>query len=470
MLTRTSRAFVLGVLAAQLTASCAFDPDTRKTLRAATFEVLAPIPGSRSRGVVGTAFAIGPNEYVATAHTFDQIIGGRFERPVLMDSSRRGYELADILQYAQAEDFVVFSLRTPPAVVPLEISRDGAPGAIVYFAGRSLFGGITLRKGRYRGRSPEPESGGWNWIRFSSHVWNGLSGSALLDEDAKVIGIVSARSPVREPNYATPIELVPTVPPPFARIHSRTLLAPLGIRDFDAPPFDAQIFPLPMPYDTFAQELQRLRAEYFEHAVGQLLEATREAFALRGPGAAGLCELLNGSSCQCVRSAKGIVRVDVPTADALARRAKSGARVMEVLAGAIIVRTRGPRGATPRELSGNPQLHFTLASKGRSHPDLMLTHAARSALPEPADLEEVFTDFRGRSWQLRTWPLVDENLKLVSLARELPDGYVVLMRTVPTAVSGASILQLQFVANLVNYECADGATLPVDTLPRQRYD
>jgi len=42
---------------------------------------------------------------------------------------------------------------------------------------------------------------------------------------------------------------------------------------------------------------------------------------------------------------------------------------------------------------------------------------------------------------------------MISLARPLPDGYVVLTRTMPTALSAAAAMQIEFVANLVYYGC-----------------
>jgi len=84
-----------------------------------------------------------------------------------------------------------------------------------------------------------------------------------------------------------------------------------------------------------------------------------------------------------------------------------------------------------------------------------------------ADQDRVYIDFHDRSWHMRTWPLLDQDLELVSLARKLPDGYVILTRTVPAALSHAAELQLQFVANLVYYACeelpAEGIAVMADT-------
>jgi hypothetical protein len=71
---------------------------------------------------------------------------------------------------------------------------------------------------------------------------------------------------------------------------------------------------------------------------------------------------------------------------------------------------------------------------------------------------------------MRTWSLSDQDLELVSLARKLPDGYVVLTRTVPAALRYAAELQLKFVANMVYYGCeelhGEGVAQVADTMHR----
>ena len=53
-----------------------------------------------------------------------------------------------------------------------------------------------------------------------------------------------------------------------------------------------------------------------------------------------------------------------------------------------------------------------------------------------------YVDFHDRRWHLRTWTLSDQDVALVSVARELSDGYVVLTRTMPTALGDAAVMQL----------------------------
>src|SRR5579859_1770030 len=90
------------------------DAATERTVRSATFEFFAAGVTPGSKGLVATAFAIGPNEFVTAAHLFGVVIGGRFARPVLLDSNNTSYPIADILKFSQKYDYVIFSLERPP--------------------------------------------------------------------------------------------------------------------------------------------------------------------------------------------------------------------------------------------------------------------------------------------------------------------------------------------------------------------
>src|SRR5689334_23119797 len=105
------------------------DFGTDTAVRAATFELYAPGKLNGAKGLVGTAFAIGANRFVTTAHLLDSAAGGRFGHPLLVDARRVEYPIADILQYSEQHDYVIFTLKHPPRIRPLEVQSMGpAPG------------------------------------------------------------------------------------------------------------------------------------------------------------------------------------------------------------------------------------------------------------------------------------------------------------------------------------------------------
>lgn len=450
----------------------ALNSDTRKAVQAATFEFRAPAGAPRSKDLVGTAFAIGPNEFVTAAHLFDKAIGSGFGHPLLVDSRQVGYPVADILQYSEQQDYVVFSLEHPPRVEPLPIRHSEQAEPDLYLAGWRSDGRVGIERGTFSGLTQDEESKQFDWLRFSGPLWGSIGGGPLLDGSGHVIGIVQASARNGDANYAVPIAALHTGAPEVAHIHSTEMLRSLMPVVSSIEPLKAEI-PLPMSFDRFSRQLEELRLAYFEREIGPLLEATRRNFVLIGEGAADVCNLLNGGSCECRArtGVSGMLVVNDVRADELMHQVNTGKGLLKV-AGAVVLRTRESSDAEARrhDLSRDPLLHLRLALQGQSGPDLPLEESAKAAPRTASAQDRVYIDFRDRTWHMRIWSLLDQDLELVSLARKLPDGHVVLTRTVPAAVRYAAELQLKFVANMVYYGCeelqGEGVAQVADTMHR----
>jgi serine protease Do len=455
-----------------LPAGQALDSGTEKAVRAATFQFRAPGGGFRSKDLVGTAFAIGPNEFVTAAHFFDKAIGSHFGHPVLMDSNQARYQVADILQFSEQQDYVIFSLERPPRVKPLPIRQSDQTELDLFFAGWRSDGRVIIERGTFSGVTRDEESRQFDWLRFSGPVWGGVGGGPLLDGSGRVIGIVQGSARNGDANYAVPIGVLHAGGPEGAHIHATEMLRSLMPVVSSVKPLEADI-PLPLSFEKFSHELEQLRLAYFDREIGSLLEATRRNFVLIGEGAAEVCNLLNGESCECRArtGVSGVLVVDDVRANELMRQVNTGKYVLKV-AGAVVLRIQEGSDAEARrhDLSSDPLLHLRLALKGQAAPDLPLEETAKAASRATADQDRVYIDFRDRTWHMRTWSLTDQDLELVSLARKLPDGYVILTRTVPAALSYAAELQLKFVANVVHYGCeelpGEGVAQVADTMRR----
>jgi serine protease Do len=453
-------------------AAPALDSDTKKAVQAATFEFRAPGAGFRSKDLVGTAFAIGPNEFVTAAHLFDKAIGSYFRHPVLMDSSRVRYPVGDILQFSEQQDYVIFSLERPPRVKPLPIRESEQTEADLYFAGWRSDGKVVIEHGTFSGLTRDEESNQFDWLRFSGPLWGSVGGGPLLDGSGRLIGIVQARARNGDANYAVPIASLHAGAPQRAHIHATQMLRSLMPVVSSVKPLEADI-PLPMSFERFSHELQQLRLAYFDREIGSLLEATRRNFVLIGEGAADVCNLLNGEGCECRArtGVSGVLVVDNVRANELMRQVDTGKYALKV-AGAVILRIQEGSDAEARrhDPSSDPLLHLKLALKGQAGPDLPLAEPAKAASRATADQDRVYIDFRDRTWHLRAWSLVDQDLELVSVTRKLPDGYVILTRTMPAALRYAAELQLRFVANMVYYGCeelhGEGVVQLADTMHR----
>jgi hypothetical protein len=430
-------------------ASHALSYDTEQAIRGATFEFVAPGPSMDSKSLVGTAFAIGPNQFVTAAHLLDEVVGSHFKHPVLTDSNQIEYQIADILQFSEEEDYAVFSLTRPPRVNPLAVHLNDQSRADLYFAGWRPGKSIGIEHVVFAGLSRDETTRQFEWLRFSGDVWGSAGGGPVLDSSGHVIGIVEARARNGGANYAVPIDLLPFGTPEAAHIHATQMLRDLMPTVSSLEPLQADI-PLPTSFEAFSRELEQLRAEYFDRVIGPLLEATRRNFVLTGDGAADVCNLVNGKSCQC-KAREGIsgrLVVDDTHADELNRKVDAGGQVIEKVAGIVVVRIRDGQeaAASTIDVSRDPILHFKVAREGQTIPDMKIP---------PADQDGTYNDFHDRNWHVRTWPVLSQDLEVLSLVRKLPDGYVVLTRTVKSALTNAALMQLKFVANVIFYECED---------------
>jgi hypothetical protein len=389
-----------------------------------------------------------------------------------MDSRQVSYPVADILQFSEQQDYVIFSLDHPPRIHPLPIRQSEQTEPDLYFAGWRSDGRVVIERGTFTGLTRDEESRQFDWLRFSGQLWGSVGGGPLLDGSGRVIGVVQARARNGDANYAVPIGLLPNGAPERAHIHATEMLRSMMPVVSSVKPLEADI-PLPMSFEKFSHELEQLRLAYFDREIGPLLEATRRNFVLIGEGAADVCNLLNGASCECRArtGVSGMLVVDNVRANELMHQVNTGKGLLKV-AGAVILRIQEGSDAEARsyDLSSDPLLHLRLALKGQSGPDLPLVESGKAAPRAASDQDRVYIDFRDRTWHMRTWSLLDQDLELVSLARKLPDGYVVLTRTVPAAIRYAAELQLQFVANMVYYGCeqlqGEGVAQVADTMHR----
>jgi serine protease Do len=410
--------------------AAALNSRTEQSIRAATFEFLSQSTDPARESLVGSAFSVGSNEFVTTAHLLAASIGSHFDRPVLVDQHGIAYRISIVLRYSDSHDYVTFSLQQPPTVAPL-LPPDGPPElSRLYFAGWRADDRVLISAGTIGLSTPDEHSHELNWLRFSGSLWNSSGGGPLLDNTGRVIGIVQARAREAGDNYAVPIEVVHHESTTSADINALEMLRALMPSVTKVEPLRAEI-PLPLSFDEFSAKLQRLRVDYIERMVRPLLESTRHNFILDGEGAPEACQLLNGQSCQCKahRGSSGTLILNDTAEESLLLRIRQGEDVSQKIAGVVVVRSA----------SQNSQ-----------------------SLASPADLQP-YVDYHDRTWSMRVRPVKHSDSIEVSLTRRLSEGYVVLTRTAPTSLTYAATLQTQFIANLIYYGCED---LPAEGVAR----
>jgi hypothetical protein len=249
-------------------------PIARERLNAATFEVVLrrpeidpltyekPLPldllpfteRTDKYRSIGTAFLIGPNQFVSAAHVISAGAGSQYGPAALRDASGKTYPIKDILKYSSSQDFVVFTVTNPPAAIPLETRDRPTINDAVFAVGNAFGEGVVARDGLYTSDTPEELDGKWKWLRFSAAASPGNSGGPLVDRNGKVIGVVLRKSPSENLNFAVAISQVLEGSTEKASIVSRNVYRLMVANASDAVRID-ESFPLPLPIDGFYNQL-----------------------------------------------------------------------------------------------------------------------------------------------------------------------------------------------------------------------
>jgi hypothetical protein len=370
--------------------------ETREALDA-PFEVLA---AEDVAPPAGTAFVLDDGTYVTAAHVFDALIGSRYTLPLLLDSDSELYAVENIVRYSAADDFVVFTAKGMGRALPGRTVKSDRSAA------------DRLMKAV---RGP---SGGQADIRVQPVLF-----ALNLFQYRDVLG--STENTVFAPEFFAPEESV-------RGTQSRAY--EISLRD-------------QMPYARFAAQVVAARDAYFNATLNRWLRASERTVLLGGPLAAAGCELLNGSVCS-ERDAMDDDVVLKASERAVVAQTKAGPTLQTMwLDAALVLRRRTPGETTLDNV-------FTAEGPKLSPETLALTTAKRWRDHEPfieldaSEPAQGYTDLQERQWQLRTWPVRAQDLKMIALARPVEDGYVALFSVVPTSFVHAATLHLEILANI----------------------
>ncbi|TLZ01549.1 MAG: hypothetical protein E6K36_11320 [Gammaproteobacteria bacterium] len=458
----------IGAVAAGACFAATITPELQKHVRGGTFEVVIkkpekdaltyekPLPldlipfveRNDAYWPVGTAFAIAPNTFVTAAHVMLVSVGSQFGLPAIRDGEGKVYSVDRVLKFATHEDFVVFTVSGAPAVAAFETSTTPALDSPVFAVGNALGEGVVVRDGLLTSVTPEAQDGKWKWLRFSAAASPGNSGGPLLDSEGRVLGVVAAKSPNENLNYALPIESVLGGSDQAALFDSRSsfgiphLLQGTVVADFK------DSFALPLPYPQFASAV---RAALLKNMKDQLAKlAASESVRLLPHGGAKLLATLYGSydPTLVTQGDDGTWDAHSCTADEEAQLADDG-RVWHCKDESVasLFRLQYPASMPDKQRYRDSREFMDLLLKGVKVPRMVGTQAVRITSFGPAQQEELLRDHFGRVWQLRAWPLGFADAYIVTLALPTPDGYVGMQTMAPSFLLDPIKETLGFVAD-----------------------
>jgi serine protease Do len=464
-------ALLIGAAPAHAGAAAALTAEVQKQVRAATFEVVLkkpvtdtltyekPLPlelipfieRNDTYWPIGTAFAIAPNEFVTAAHVLIAGVGSQFGVPGIRDRNGRVYSVDRVLKFALHQDFVVFTVVGAPAVTPFGTSTTPAVDDPVFAVGNALGEGVVIRDGLLTSLTPEAQDGKWKWLRFSAAASPGNSGGPLLDAGGRAVGVVTAKSPNENLNYALPIAQVLNGSDKAAVFDTRESF---GIPKFLQGTLVAEFkesFALPLPYAEFARSFRAAFLHYFREQQAKLLAA--EAADLFPRDSARLLATVYESFDPSLMAQEDDRSWDARSCAGSEVALPEDGRVWHCLdaAAAGLFRVQYPGAAVDEHRYEDSKAFMDLLLKGVKTPRMIGTQAVRITSLGPAQQESLLHDHYGRIWQQRSWSLGYADAYVVVLALPTPDGYVGLMSATPSTLVDTVTEMLKFLTDYVYF-------------------
>ena len=373
---------------------------------------------------IGTAFAIGPNEYVTAAHVIAIGQDSQFGPPALRDAAGGVYEIDKVLKYSDAQDFVEFSLKHPPSPQKFLQSAAAPPlNEAVFAVGNALGQGVVIRDGVFTSETPEETNGRWKWLRFTAAASPGNSGGPLVDGKGNVIGIVLRKSESENLNYAAPISLLSGASGSEGAIDSRANFR-LPIMDVSEVIESHDRIPLPSSLADFFTNLHKVVQSIIEHSTQQLLDHNK---ARLFPNSTTSANLLS----QVLRSPfPRMIREQQDRNWAVAGPQIQTAQLENngfVHSGGFLYRLRAPDDLKLAILYGDSKLYLDLMLRG----GYSLKRTVGGATIKVTSLgkavqESTGTDAWGRTWQVKIYAIPYDDLYLVTMNLPTPEGYVAM--------------------------------------------
>ncbi len=386
--------------------------------------------------------------FVTAAHVIGLGITTQFGAPAIRDGDGKVYPIERILKYSNHEDFVVFTVSGAPPVVPLATNTAAAIDDPVFAVGNALGEGIVIRDGLLTSLTPEAQDGRWKWLRFSAAASPGNSGGPLLDVQGRVIGIVAAKSPNENLNYALPIETVLSASDKQGTFEVREsygipkLLRGTIVADF------RESFPLPQSFSDFARSTRTIFLKYFKTQNAKLLASEADTIFPRGQSATLLATLHSSFDPSMVIQAED-KSWEVDKCTGTATTLPGDGRVWHCggTAGGVLFRLEYPRNGVDEHAYQDSRGFMDLLLKGIVVPRVVGSQAVRVTSAGPALQETLVHDSYGRVWQQRVWAVGYADMYLMVMALPTPDGYVGMMTMVPSGLAEVQKEGFRFVAD-----------------------
>lgn len=399
---------------------------------------------------IGTAFAIAPDVFVSNAHVLSSGLASPMGKPHLRDAAGKAFPVDRILKFSLHEDFIVFRARGASAARQFTPGMETPVGARVFAVGNALGEGVVVRDGLLTSLTPEDQDGRWKWLRFSAATSPGNSGGPLLDEQGRVIGVVTARSPGENLNYALPIGRVLEGSERTGGIDVRSSFGLPILRQQMVSEFKAD-FALPVSWEEFVQRLQQLNDREYKANQARLLQQQAAQLPPGGNSSRLLASvdqnlylaLIGQQSDDSWFLTEPDDTEDTTLADEVTLRIGS-------LAGAFSFQWWTDASESDPTLHRDATAFMDSLLKGMKIPRMIGPQAIRVTSLGAPQHQSLHTDRFSRIWQLRSWSFGYADMQVVTLALPVPDGYIGLIRLTSAINHGSTVDSLLLMADYMH--------------------
>jgi len=398
---------------------------------------------------VGTAYAIGPNQWVTAAHVLGLGRASQLKTYRLRDRQGKVYDIDQILKYSLRRDFVVFNLKSAPDVRPLTVSKNAQVNDKVYAVGNALGQGVVFRDGLYTSDTPEEEEGQWKWLRFSAAASPGNSGGPLLDAQGRVIGTVLRKSENENLNFALPIKEILDAPEHVAAVDAHLIYTIDNMANKTTSGWLHKTIALPKTYAALDAELAPALDRFGDQLKDELF--TRERDQVFPNGAKSLALLYSSQNAVMpglvALGDDGYWDVFFPQKTRSADLGNNGSIVYGSLGESLMVYFQKPDGVPLASLFSDSKQLMDLVLRGLSLPRKIGPERIKITSMGKAASEEVYVDHYARKWLVRLWNIEHSDEQLVLFALPVPGGFAGMLRIVNTSRMHGHISDLKVLAD-----------------------
>jgi serine protease Do len=378
---------------------------------------------------LGTAFAIGPDQFLTAAHVMWGLsVESQYDEVMLRDREGKVYSIDKITKYSDHRDFVGFSLKGKKA--EQYFTPNGRPklNAKVYAVGNALGEGIVLRDGLYTSNTPEEMDGAWQWVRFSAAASPGNSGGPLLDEEGKVIGIVLGKSENENLNYALPIAEVLNAKPDLAVSYKKVGYV---LENMDYTKLATMNFEIPLPatFKELRTELLAKQNRFNEDLLRDLLKENMAEIFPNGDSSNMLLNRITSASFPQLIEKGQDGKWDSFYADSnTSELGNNGYLSYGKLAETFFIKMRKPDNVPLERFYSDSKLFGDLLLKGVSFRREIGSQKIKITSLGKAAEDYMHTDSYGRKWIVRTWNLEYDDDKVVAFLLPVPGGVIGMLK------------------------------------------